>query len=149
MISKKQIQEHLDGLPETATPEEIKNALLPLLAKEKEERKIWENKKGRWFFVVASVACVVSFLLLYLYRHDYEPGFIKLQDAIIYGLWLIVPPVWFLAEYIWIFPEKYKFDDDQLTDFKYVQSLASKFWAAVLILFGIILYYKYGGKFHS
>lgn len=57
----------------------------------------------------------------------------------VYGFWIITPPMWFFAEYHFIFKRK----DDRLEQFKYMQDLAQKFWAALLVLLAGIGYFKW------
>jgi hypothetical protein len=74
-----------------------------------------------------------------------EPGiFFDRIDIFLYGLWIIGPPLFFLFEYAYIFEPDAKNKEAQFEEFKYSQELASKIWAALAVLFSIILKNMYG-----
>jgi hypothetical protein len=65
---------------------------------------------------------------------------------IIYSAWVVIPPVWFLYEYAYVFADEYKFDADLLADLKYKQELAGKIWAGLMVLITALIYFRYGLK---
>jgi len=69
-------------------------------------------------------------------------------DIILYILWLIGPPLFFLYEYIYIFGKdpSNRLDKAQVDDLKYTQELGSKIWTALSVCFGVLLLVKYGLK---
>jgi|ERR1043165_2258656 hypothetical protein len=76
-------------------------------------------------------------------KGNYYDGF----DLILYGLWVIVPPAFFMWEYAFKFDDAYKLSGKHLEDFKHSQELASKIWAAISVFFAILLFVKYGEMF--
>lgn len=68
---------------------------------------------------------------------------INIFDFLIYAFWVMVPPLYFLVEYIHIFPDSCKIDKDVLDDFKYTQELGSKVWAGFIVILTTIVYAKY------
>ncbi len=60
------------------------------------------------------------------------------EKYILLGAWGILPPVWFLVEYFYIFlPYGIK---GSFNYFQYGQSVAAKVWAAVFALISVSLY---------
>jgi hypothetical protein len=153
MTPKEQTIEHLKNLKDSLSFDEIEKEIYDL----NKANQVWKNKTGRWFFGFAGVFAIISFLTLseiftpfdkwvYQVKTEKLTFDLKYIHGLIYGIWLLVPPLWFLYEYVWLFDDKFKLKSNHQADFKFTQELASKFWASLLILFGLILYMKYGYK---
>lgn len=118
-------------------------------------RQLWFSLIGRIIFTLSIVAIIFtlwkitnSFNLQNIHTELHcKEGCKKIHyiifDVLAYCAWTVGPPVWFMFEYVWLFPEKYKFDTYQLDDLKYVHELGNKVWAAFVICITIILYIKY------
>jgi hypothetical protein len=64
------------------------------------------------------------------------------EKYILLGAWGILPPIWFLVEYFFIFlPYGIKGSFDY---FQYGQNVASKVWAAIFALISVSLYTSKG-----
>lgn len=124
-------------------------------SQKKSNRKLWFSPIGRIIFALSIFALFFTLLKitncfnlqnihteLKCEEECKEPHY-EIFDVIAYCAWTIGPPVWFMFEYVWLFPKKYKFDSDQLNDLKYVHELGSKVWAAFVICITVILYIKY------
>jgi hypothetical protein len=121
-------------------------------------KTIWRNSYG-WLlsslvFILlpASMVSIVGnwhplgFASLSLTKDVAAMPRVNVLDLVIYGVWTIVPPAWFLVEYSLLFPKERKLDPNQTADLKYTQELAGKFWAGVLLILGALLFLKYGQK---
>jgi hypothetical protein len=158
---KNEAIEELSKLKEDATFEDISNLIYNL----DKENQVWISEIGRKVFTVAGVFAVLSLVILlsdWCKNWGYEVCLDKAKlisdckDAdklklpyfhgIIYAGWVIGPPIWFFYEYVWHFPAKLKMSSKHRDELKLTQELASKVWAALIIIFGAILYLKYGQK---
>jgi hypothetical protein len=98
-------------------------------------RAIYEESIQKWvdvFIIFALISIIVT--LWYLYKKDTQ---LKYKYLLLVA-WGILPPVWFLVEYFFLFlpsgiAESFEF-------FKYGQEIASKVWGAVFALISIDLY---------
>ncbi|WP_035644161.1 hypothetical protein [Flavobacterium sp. ASV13] len=126
------------------------------------QQNISESNPKLWFSLIGRIIFTLSIVALFFTLWEITNSFnlknihtelnciegckevhYKIFDVIAYCAWTIGPPVWFMFEYVWLFPKKYKFDSDQLNDLKYVHELGSKVWAAFVICITVILYIKY------
>jgi hypothetical protein len=136
---------NIENLSSDATYEDILKAI-----ESANIGNVWRNKRGRWFFAISGIFSLISLFIL-TRGIEITNGVLNTPikhiceiDCYIYGTWLIFPPLWFLYEYVWEFDDYLKLEPKSHSDFKFTQELASKFWAALLILFGLIIYIKYG-----
>ena len=122
-----------------------------------EKEKLWRTPiKGAWFIVILTILILATSLKFSFKSLIWFPStteattkiFYDYIDLIIYGLWIIVPPLFFLFEYVYLFgkDEKNRLDPIQREDLKYCQDLGSKIWAAIAVFFSILLFVKYGIK---
>ena len=117
--------------------------------------KLWFSLIGRIFFLLSILAL---FFTLWKITNSFNLQNIHTElhckegckdihynffDVFAYCAWTIIPPIWFMFEYVWLFPKRYKFDTHQLNDLKYVHELGNKVWVAFVICITIILYIKY------
>ncbi|HEX2207771.1 MAG TPA: hypothetical protein VHG93_08810, partial [Longimicrobium sp.] len=59
----------------------------------------------------------------------------------VYAIWIVLVPLWFLAEHA--FFVKGQSLPTRRDRFRYNQELAQKFWAAVVLIFGILILIKF------
>ena len=58
---------------------------------------------------------------------------IKIVQAIVLSVWIIGPPVWFWAEYFFIWlPSHRQANSQMLDEFKYGQDVAAKIWLGLV-----------------
>jgi hypothetical protein len=137
----------IQNLDDSATISEIHLKIAEI------DKTVWKNPMSQWFFISIGILAVSTFLFFFIsictenfciakYSHCYN--IIKLVDIFVYSCWAIGVPAFFFFEYIKIFP--YKLDSNQLADLKYTQELASKIWAALLLIFAFFLLIKYNVK---
>jgi hypothetical protein len=113
---------------------------------------------GRWQPVVGVVSAVALLLSLSFAKCGWSKGIncndcghTKIYQAVVIVAWTLVPPIWFLLEYTFLFPrtclnldkDTYK---DKLDRFKYQQDLASKIWLAVVSALLILYFWKDLGR---
>jgi hypothetical protein len=117
----------------------------------KMDKSVWKNPISQYVFIGIGIIAGLNFIYFfvsvctdnfYFYKHSPIYNTIKLVDILLYSCWAIGVPFYFFFEYIKLFP--HKLDKDQLADLNYTQTLASKVWAALLLIFGLFLYMKYG-----
>lgn len=149
--AKQKVISFIEGLDEDVTFTDIETKLLlfkkisnPVTATS--EKKVWTSTIGRTVFVISILLAIYSIVEITdrfnLYHHDT----VRYFDVIAYCAWTIIPPAWFLFEYVWLFPAKSKLDSNELGDLKYTHELASKIWAGLVVLITAVLYIKYGGN---
>jgi hypothetical protein len=63
-------------------------------------------------------------------------GNYPIADAVVIGLWAVVPPAWFWVEYFVVAPYQQELPD--VERFKYGQDLSAKFWIAAGLLLAAI-----------
>src|SRR4051812_16852760 len=105
--------------------------------------ELWKSPLGHVPFIVSVMILLILTILKYasnlnFIRASYEISKDKkveydIFNVILYGAWVIVPPLIFLIEYVFIFgkDESRRLDRDQCADIKYCHDLASKIWAGV------------------
>src|SRR4051794_35766463 len=75
-------------------------------------KKVWTSTIGRTVFVISILLAIYSIVEITdrfkLSHHNTVSYF----DVIAYCAWTIIPPVWFLFEYVWLFPAKSKLDSN-------------------------------------
>ena len=64
---------------------------------------------------------------------------LEIAQAIILAGWVLVPPIWFCAQYFWDKPVS----QETLDQYKYEQELASKVWLAVV---SVLAFLYFGSK---
>ena len=123
------------------------------------QSNLWRSPLGKlWFLILVLVLLSLTILKLNSSLIFVDREFVvdktqtvhyDLFDLLLYGLWLIGPPVLFLVEYVYIFGrvESRRLDEKQVADLKYCQELAGKIWAGVSVFLGIILLIRHGIKF--
>ena len=99
--------------------------------------KLSETSLGRG--VVAGLAAVVFTLVAISLFADIglTKGHNRTVLAILFGAWLIGPPLWFLRE--WSVFEPDQNDPKKFEYFKYSHELAKNFWIAVSVFLGLLL----------
>ena len=125
----------------------------------KKDNRLWRSPLGqKWFIMLVLISLLLTILKINSHFSFIPKVYATLDcknisydffDLIMYGTWLIGPPLFFLIEYVYIFggDEKRRLDSDQVTDLKYCHDLASKIWAGVGVFLGIMLLIRYGIKF--
>ena len=141
----------LGGMKEETSFEDIEKQILLFFKSNKVnivERTI-EIRSPTTRKVIFMISIFIAILTIFgitegfkLQHHDT----VKYFDLISYCTWTIIPPIWFLFEYVWVFPKAAKLDPAQLADLKYTQELASKIWGGLVVLITALLYLKYGGN---
>lgn len=122
------------------------------------EEKLWKSPYGSPIFQIIVILMLLFCLskLTIIENHWFDAGkkskneiSYDIIDISIYFFWLVMPPIFFLVEYVVLFGknESNRLNSDQISDLKYCQELGSKIWAAVVICFSILLYVRYGFKF--
>ena len=142
---KQRTIEMITNLDDNISMEAIHKAVSDL------DKSVWKNTLPKTVFIVTGLFAFATFIYFIISSYTSKGIFtaavpkdtkIILLDYLLYTFWTIVPPSYFLWEYLTLFP--YKLDSGQLSDIKYTQELSSKIWAALLFAFGILLYSKYG-----
>jgi hypothetical protein len=139
-MSKKEI---IKDLIDRIEDEKSLNDILSFI---NDRNKLWVNKGGRIFFALSIISAFAFLFYLvsgYDTGKDLTPAKRNNSDFIIYAVWALATPAWFLLEYNWIFPDHLKFNASVNADFKYTQELSNKFWIALLVIFSSILYTQY------
>lgn len=148
---KQKIISYLEELDENATLTDIETQVQLFLkisnsVTTHREKKVWTSAIGRTIFVVSILLAFYTIVEITdkfnLYHHETVSYF----DVIAYCAWTVIPPAWFLFEYVWLFPAKSKLDSNELADLKYTHELASKIWAGLVVLITAVLYLKYGSS---
>jgi hypothetical protein len=106
--------------------------------------KVWKSRWGRIVFIGSIVLAIFTILKMTNCFNLQHPDTPTPFDLIAYFAWTILPPSWFLLEYVWLFPDKDKLNSDKVADLKYAHELAGKIWAALVVLISVLLYLKYG-----
>jgi hypothetical protein len=108
--------------------------------------KSWNEVQGRRRFMAISGGVVGSFAIAFgLCCHratpfSYDDG-VRVWQAIVLGVWIIVPPVWFWYEYFYLFKRTKDFKQPQdFERFKYGQEQSAKIWLALVTVL-IALYF--------
>jgi hypothetical protein len=148
---KQKVISFIEGLDADIALTDIESKLLLFIKINKpvttdSDKQVWTSKIGRTVFVISILLAIYSIVEITdrfnLYHHDT----VRYFDVIAYCAWTIIPPSWFLFEYVWLFPAKSKLDSNELGDLKYTHELASKIWAGLVVLITAVLYIKYGGN---
>jgi hypothetical protein len=107
--------------------------------------EVWKSPIPKNYFITAGVLAFITFCIIlgtYICKVKKDFNLMQIVNYSLYFVWAMGPPSFFFYEYMWKFP--YKSDANQLADLKYTHELASKIWAALLVVFGILLYSMYG-----
>ena len=83
-----------------------------------------------WLGLLGSVAMLYS---LQYARHEFGVGFskddpVKIHQAIMLAFWIVIPPIWFWAEFYFL----YDGGATHLDEFKHGQDQSSKIWLALV-----------------
>jgi hypothetical protein len=105
--------------------------------------KVWKSPWGRIVFTLSILLAVFTILQVTNYFHLEASATIAPFDLVAYFAWTMLPPAWFLYEYVWLFSDADKLDPNKVSDLKYVHELAGKVWASLVVLLSVILYLKY------
>jgi hypothetical protein len=106
-------------------------------------KRIWKSPWRNVVFISSLLLALFTILQITNYFHLKPSDTISPCDLVAYFAWTILPPVWFLFEYVCLFSDDDKLDSDKVEDLKYVHELAGKVWAALVVLLSVILYLKY------
>ncbi len=121
-------------------------------------KKLWRQKPAQRVFLVIVVVILFGTILKFssdtiwickIYKTpEGKEIHYDFMNVVLYGLWLIGPPLFFLIEYVFIFGknEANRMDTIQIEDIKYCQDLGSKIWGGISVFLGILLLIKYGIK---
>jgi len=130
------------------------------LSMESTEKKLWHSPLDSIYFIMLLLLLLFGTILkfctntvwisipqTYFSSAEKHVNF-DFANLIIYGIWLVGPPLLFLIEYTFMFgkAEKNRMDPIQCADIKYCHDLASKIWAGVSVFLSVILALKYGLK---
>lgn len=97
--------------------------------------------------MLTALKAAIAFLSNGFRLKPQEENLTKISDLLVFCLWAIGPPLWFLFEYAWVYSTKnYKINQSYFDDFKYTQGLAANVWIAVFVVNAFILFIKYGKK---
>ena len=96
--------------------------------------------------IAATCLAITTFILVIAYLVSIQCFNKELSESwkfiltLIYFLWILSPPIWFLCEY----HQNNYINAEEFEQFKYSQELASRLWAAILLALFIILkgYFK-------
>ena len=122
------------------------------------ETKLWRSPLGSKVFISFVIIILILTALKFYSNTFFIEAFYKSSDCkdikydffnlILYGVWLIGPPLFFLIEYVFIFgkDENRRMNEIQCADLKYCHDLASKVWGGIGVFFSILLLVKYGIK---
>jgi hypothetical protein len=122
------------------------------------EKKLWRSPIGSPWLIGPILFLLLLTIIKFFMKGKLLPidveaikttkGSFDLVDILLYGVWVILPPLVFLIEYVFLFGrnEQNRLDLSQITDIKYCHELASKIWAGVGVFLGIALLIKYGIK---
>lgn len=108
---------------------------------------VWKSPIPKHFFTISGILAFITFVVIvstYIFKFKAELEPMKMINYFLYFIWAMGPPSFFFYEYMWKFP--HKLDANQMADLKYTHELASKIWAALLVVFGVLLYTMYGMK---
>ncbi|SDF14843.1 hypothetical protein SAMN05216464_113120 [Mucilaginibacter pineti] len=119
------------------------------------EEKLWRSSLYQKTFLWIVISLLIGSVLFIYHGVNFstakegKPASYDTWDMIIYGIWIIGPPCFFLIEYTYIFgaDDKNRMNSAQRDDIKYCQDLGAKIWAAVAVFLSILLTIKYGSPF--
>jgi len=102
---------------------------------------------GLNIYTGASRTSVVVFIVFAVYALALSTVLLLAVDdtllhRMIWYLWAVVPPLWFVIEYFFIYPYLAVDPVEGFKYFQYGQGVASKLWAAGFVISGAILYTK-------
>ncbi len=104
---------------------------------------VWKSRWGRTVFGMSIFLAILTVLQVSNYFKLMPTKVLAPFDLIAYFAWTILPPSWFLFEYVWLFSDADKMNSDKVNDLKYTHELAGKIWAALVVLLSVLLYLKY------
>lgn len=154
-------QKELDDILLCGDMEEIKTRAQKLKQKISENalgEKLWTSPYGNLKFLTAVIALLALSAAKLAFKEMASWDCLQITqngktfnvlDIVIYFLWLVGPPIFFLFEYTYLFGKNQnnRLDSLQTADIKYCQELGGKVWAAVVVCFSIILFIRYDLKF--
>jgi len=63
---------------------------------------------------------------------------VKVAEAIVLGLWVLLPPIWFWYEYFFLYKDIPKVEREKIEEFKHGQDQSAKLWLALItVLLGL------------
>ena len=146
--SKRRFIDFIENMPEGLTDDEVEKRVADYIQKNQTKNSgnkiIWKSFIGRTVFACSILLCLLTILIVTNLFDLHRQSTVSYFDVIAYCAWTVLPPAWFLFEYVWLFPDEAKLDSSQLSDLKYTHELASKIWAGVVVLITAVLYIKYG-----
>ena len=85
-----------------------------------------------WFTWFA-IACIIASGRAYVsQRHELH--------VFVWAAWLVIPPIWFLVEYFYIYPYRGDLSEQGFASLKYGQTIASRAWAIGVAVGGAVLF---------
>ncbi|HET6993040.1 MAG TPA: hypothetical protein VFJ43_17030 [Bacteroidia bacterium] len=144
--NKRQLINKIEQLDDNSSLDEIKKSIESFLNGNElsREKKFWKSKTGKAILGITVLLCFFTILKMTDNFDLQKKDKFEYFDLIAYCAWTILPPIWFLLEYVWLFSDEHKLDSNRLADYKYTQNLANKIWVAFVVLISTILYIKYG-----
>ena len=91
----------------------------------------------------ASVAFVVPSLAFAFYVKYTQSELVNTAGFVFLAFWVLVPPVWFLYEYVKEFPEGHKRMQEEVDRLRHLQDLARNLWLALVIVLTAIMGIKW------
>lgn len=92
-------------------------------------------------FVILSAIGVAGYSLWEAPQWVDDPcGIHTAEKAALYGIWVLLPPIWFFVEYFCLFRRGGR--PCCFEAFKYGQELASRIWLAIATILGVLFFGK-------
>lgn len=128
--AKNQLIEKLAALNDDVSLKDIKKTVAEFYIAHSADpdQRVWKSPIGRRVFIGSMILAVISLFLIVSFP---KCTYLALG---LYAGWTILPPCWFLYEYVWIFPDYLKFDSDQFGDLKYTHETVGKIWAGLVVV---------------
>jgi hypothetical protein len=96
----------------------------------------WKTaQRGMGFIASGAMILSVVFGLFWGFGKGFDPhDCVKVSQAIVLGIWVIAPPIWFWYEYFYLYPDTTYVPKPSLDEFKHGQEQSSKIWLALVTL---------------
>jgi hypothetical protein len=144
--------EHTESHDKLETIEYVEREIRPTDVHE--DQKLAGKRKRypiyQWIAGVFSTAALLG--SLYFARYGWGQkietgGRVKILQVIVLVAWTLLPPIWFWAEYIFLFRGAYPNEEKhKLESLKTQQDLSSKIWIAVASVLLILYFWKDIGR---